>query len=466
MEKDELLSLNQSLDLFGSNVQLTSATAAPDFHLEEESSLYDVIEQKTNNFFASQSSTFNQDRLPSSEVPVVTAAPLPHGPVLINGVYYQPVPVPYNAQSTVPASTVVPCVPEPAAPEPVIPKEQPAAPEKPKMGLEFVMPETPPPKKSIINLQLTNRSRSISRQRKKRKSPKASPKKTKPEVRPTRRCHGKKKLEMTNAPILVPNTHLHLINVTNPKPGLTVNFSSDGSIPRTVQHLSKFTIEATAPLETDSAPSTETTVTSELMPIHKDSDMDLEMGDIRVSTKAPFGPSQSTHQLKPNADDYKVFAPTILSRETTLWNRGYVRSHVDLFYHSYFQDFQMMSDLKQKAQARIQSFNVRVTRQDDKTDQSNSQANKQRLEAKFRSALCQMFEAFEEVYSLEQLELIEDLRDHLFKPAIARITSLFFSSRCCTCYGERHQTAAWRQSHFNNLAPLLCEVPNEAYKKV
>ena len=177
MEEDELLSLNQPLDLFGSNVQLTSATAAPDFHLEEESSLYDVIEQKKNNFFASQSSTFSQDRLPSTEVPVVTAAPLPHGPVLIDGVYYQPVLAPHNAQSTVPASTVVPCVPKPAAPEPVITKEQPAAPDKPKMGLEFVMPETPPPKKSIINLQLTNRLRSISRQRKKRNLPRLHPRK-------------------------------------------------------------------------------------------------------------------------------------------------------------------------------------------------------------------------------------------------------------------------------------------------
>ena len=465
MEEDQLLSLNQPSDLFGSNDQLTSATAALDFHLEEESSLYDVIEQKTNDFFASQSSTFNQDRLPSSEVPVVTAASLPYGPVLINGVYYQPVLAPNKAQSTVPASTVVPCVPEPAASEPVFPKEQPAASEKPKVGLEFVMPETPPPKKSIINLQLTNRSRSISRQCKKRKSPKASPKKTKPEVRPTRRGRGKKKLEMTNVPILVPTTHLHLIKVTNPKPGLTVNFSSNGSIPRTVQHLSKFMIETTGPLETNSAPSAETTVTLKLRPIHKDSDMDLETGDIKVSTKAPSGPSKFTYKLKPNADDYKVFAPTILPRKATLWNRGNVRLHVNLFYHSYFQDFQMMSDLKQKAQARIHSFNVRVTRQDDKTDQSSSQVNKQRLEARFRSALRQMYEAFEEAYTLEQLELIDDLRDHLVKPAIAQITSLFVSSRCCTCYGERHQTAAWRQSRFNNLAPLLCEVSNKADKK-
>ena len=75
-----------------------------------------------------------------------------------------------------------------------------------------------------------------------------------------------------------------------------------------------------------------------------------------------------------------------------------------------------------------------------------------------------MYEAFEEAYTLEQPELIEDLRDHLFKPAIAQIPSLFVSSRCCTCYGGRHQTAAWRQSRFDTLAQLLCEVPNKTYK--
>ena len=124
-----------------------------------------------------------------------------------------------------------------------------------------------------------------------------------------------------------------------------------------------------------------------------------------------------------------------------------------------------MTELKQKARSRIQFFNVRVTRQDDKTDPTSSQANKQRLEAKFRSTLRQMYEAFEEAYTLEQPQLIEDLRDHLIKPAIAEITSLFISSRCRTCYSGRHQTAIWRQSGFDSLAPLLCEVPNEAYKK-
>ena len=155
--------------------------------------------------------------------------------------------------------------------------------------------------------------------------------------------------------------------------------------------------------------------------------------------KVTFGLSYGHRRrkwVKPNTDDYKVFSQTIVSKEAPLWDREKVRLHADVFYHSYFQDFQLMSDLKQKAQSRIQSFNIRVTRQDDKNDQSSSQANKQRLEAKFRKALHQMYKAFGEAYTLQQPELIEDLRDHLVKPAIAQITSLFVSSRCRTCYGE------------------------------
>ena len=76
-----------------------------------------------------------------------------------------------------------------------------------------------------------------------------------------------------------------------------------------------------------------------------------------------------------------------------------------------------------------------------------------------------MYEAFEEAYTLEHPELIEELPDHLVKPTMAQISNLFASSRCRTCYSGRHQTAAWRWSRFDTLAPLLCEVPHEAYKK-
>ena len=106
------------------------------------------------------------------------------------------------------------------------------------------------------------------------------------------------------------------------------------------------------------------------------------------------------------------------------------------------------------------------TREDCKPDvAASSQSNKERLEAKFRNAISLMYEAFKEACILENSELIENLRDNLVKPAIAQITSLFTSSWCRTCYSGRHQTAAWRQSRFDTLAPLLCEVPQEAYKK-
>ena len=62
--------------------------------------------------------------------------------------------------------------------------------------------------------------------------------------------------------------------------------------------------------------------------------------------------------------DYEAFAQAITAREALLWDRELVFPHADLFYHAYFQDHQTMTELIQKAQARIQSFNVRVTRQD------------------------------------------------------------------------------------------------------
>ena len=73
MEEDDLSPTNQSLDPFGPNVQSTS-TPVSNLHLEGEPSLYDVIEQATNDFSASQSSTSNQDRSPST-VPIFEEGP-------------------------------------------------------------------------------------------------------------------------------------------------------------------------------------------------------------------------------------------------------------------------------------------------------------------------------------------------------------------------------------------------------
>ena len=137
--------------------------------------MYDVIEQATNDFSASQPSTTIQDRsqskvqilssnfeensllpvktemsesfpplpAPSSEPPTMATAHLPHGPVLINGIYYQPVPAPHNvlvSHSTVPAPTVVPCTLEtvtPAASQEHQLVAPTVTPEKPKVGLNL-----------------------------------------------------------------------------------------------------------------------------------------------------------------------------------------------------------------------------------------------------------------------------------------------------------------------------------------
>ena len=155
-------------------------------------------------------------------------------------------------------------------------------------------------------------------------------------------------------------------------------------------------MEASAPLETTSKPSVNTTVTLDPKPIYKDSNVDMETGEIVVPMRATTTPTKFSYKLKPNTVDYKAFAQAITAREAPSWDHELVHSHADLFYHAYLQDHQTMTELRQKAQARIQSFNVRVTRQEERSDQSSSsQANKLRLKAKFRSALRQMYEAFE-----------------------------------------------------------------------
>ena len=220
------------------------------------------------------------------EIPSLTTESLPDGLVCLNGKVYQLIPAPHNvvaATSTIPAPTMVPCTlvsgptvstssvatptasasstVQAVAPSPVVSAATPAVnsisasvatptaevsttpQETPKVGLEFAMPVTPPPKKTS-----RSRSRSSSRRREKRKSPKALSETTVQEVRPTGRGRGKKRPEMTNAPILVPTTHSHLINNTKPKPGLTVTLSAKATVPKAVQHLSQLTTEASVPL--------------------------------------------------------------------------------------------------------------------------------------------------------------------------------------------------------------------------
>ena len=104
--------------------------------------------------------------LPTVDTPTVPqpTAPLPNGPVRFRGAYYHLVPAPHNevvATSSVAAPTLV-AVNQNAAPSapPV---------DKPKMGLEFVMPEQPPAKRNSRR----SRSRSLSSSRNRNAAAKA-----------------------------------------------------------------------------------------------------------------------------------------------------------------------------------------------------------------------------------------------------------------------------------------------------
>ena len=153
MTDDESLLANQELDPFGSNIEGTPAvnnanesntqpTSATDvLHLEGEPTLFEFIEQASDEFPFSQLPTFGQDRspltvsiedppkstikkemsmeafppLPSStmqETTSMTPETLPDGLVCLNGKVYQLVPAPHNvvaATSNIPTPTMIPC---------------------------------------------------------------------------------------------------------------------------------------------------------------------------------------------------------------------------------------------------------------------------------------------------------------------------------------------------------------------
>ena len=154
-------------------------------------------------------------------------------------------------------------------------------------------------------------------------------------------------------------------------------------------------------------------------------------------------------------------------RESHIWDRDAVALQPDLFYESYFQDYQHLMDLRQKGNARIQSFNVKITRQEKShpNEVVSSTANREKLEGMFRTALYTLFEAFEQAYQFEHSETVMHLRDELVTPAIAHMSHFFASSRCRTCYKGRKLDAAWRRSRFNTLLPLLAKISPEVYRQ-
>ena len=236
-----------------------------------------------------------------------------------------------------------------------------------------------------------------------------------------------------------------------------------------MQHLAKLSTEASLRHSSSAAkPTKETTVPPE-SPIkaQEDSDVDLETGEISIPTLPTHESLALTY--KPNATlaDCKAFADVMAFRESHIWDRDAVFLQPDLFYESYFQDYQHLLDLRQKGNARVQSFNAKVTRQDKNHSDgtASSTANHERLEGMFRTGLYHLFEAFEQAYQFEHSETIVHLRDELVIPAITHMSYFFVSSRCRTCYKGRKLDAAWRRSRFNTLLPLLAKISPEVYRQ-
>ena len=195
----------------------------------------------------------------------------------------------------------------------------------------------------------------------------------------------------------------------------------------------------------------------------EDSEIDILTGE----TKSPAAtPMQFSFQALSVLEDHQRFAQEVLKLEPNSWDRTKVESNPSLFYHAYFMDQQKLNEVIQRSTVRIQQFNVKVTRQStDKDPSASSRHNREKLEAKFKVAISNLYHAFEDAFQFESSELIEDLSSHLVKNAVAQITSLFVSSRCRTCYRGRRMDAAWRLRRFETLLPFLSEVPAESYRR-
>ena len=162
---------------------------------------------------------------------------LPHGRINVNGTYYIPVPPPHNevvATSSVPTTSKVRL--EAPTPTPRTSVESSSRPtttdsqkslEEPKAEKTFAKPEEPPFQK--VERKSRKKSRSISKSRSKSRSQSRNRKTGSqqattvtvvevPNVR-SGRGRGKRRPEMPSAPIVVPPTHSHLLQVPKPRSG-------------------------------------------------------------------------------------------------------------------------------------------------------------------------------------------------------------------------------------------------------
>ena len=442
--------------------------------------------------------------------------------IILGGVYYQQVPPPHNvvvSQSSIPTPALVP-VPVPVrVPSPVVPTgipETPAAPsvvpsevplpttdteaedqdtEATKDGIAAAAEavfnpatdtqlgnDTDPsattlPQGSVDDKKLIQpRSRSSSS----RRSRQPSVKKTQPAgISPHDttskqvRAIGRGKAKNSGLPN-APSTPMG--NMTTPRENLKITIPAKGGkrlveiipneYPANIQHLSSLETDALSRWELQTPAVVAPNFVVELSPDEQQEDSDIDLRTGEVVPKPWSDPLQFTFSSLSVLEDHQKFAREVLRMEPDQWDKEKVENNPTLFYQAYFLDQQKLSEVRQKGTVRIQQFNVKVTRQSPDGDHAaSSRANRERLEAKFRLALTQTYQAFEEAFRYESSDFISDLRNHLMKTAVTHISSLFASSRCRTCHKGRRMDAVWRLRRFESLLPYLSEVPLESYRR-
>ena len=426
---------------------------------------------------------------PQDPGPAPMATPLPQGQILYKRVYYMPVPAPHNvvvAQSAIPAPTKVPRNAEidetaqelsdsgvnskpnkviTAPTEEVPPLEEPQRIDEPqressitttcsepKVGSEFAMPAVPPPsKKEAKRPRGQSRSPSHSRSNSRHcEELRSSTTGLEPSTNTLRRNRGKGKrsVEMSSSPLLAPTVRSHLGHITRPKDGVTITVRAEDGLhlsevhlPLTpvLGHMTQLDHEVAQPMDLlqDSQPRPNTTVEFPQEPLHEDSDVDLETGEIRIPMVSQPTALKMTYNARLALIDHQDFTSSVLLREPDTWDHLQVDRNPSQFDQEYFMDQQKINDVRSRGHSRIQAFNIRITRQEPQSPAhwvASSKAGKEKLEAKFRQAFASLYDAFKAAYQFEHSEFISDLRNHLVKTAVTQITSLFASSRCRTCY--------------------------------
>ena len=142
--------------------------------------------------------------------------------------------------------------------------------------------------------------------------------------------------------------------------------------------------DASIPMEVVSKPSEVTKIEAETQPAQEDSDIDLETGKVFVPTLPISDTEVLVYKTDANIEDCKAFASVITFRESSIWDREKTAIAPDLFYESYFKDFQYLTDLRQKGITIIQSYNLKVTRQESKPKEeltARSKAQREQIEA-------------------------------------------------------------------------------------